>query len=94
MGEEDCDSVYYEIHSVNETPQSSFTIYPNPAHSTLFVIPNNVIPSSFHLTTLLGQTVASGLITSNSHQIDVQSLPSGMYFLTIGNQTQKIIINP
>ena len=107
MGQEDCDAVYNSIHTeLNENAKTTFTVYPNPATNQLVITltPNTVIPSitkshnpvippTFHLANLLGQTVASGLLTSNPHQIDVQSLPSGMYFLTIANQTQKIILH-
>ena len=102
LGEEDCDAIYYEIHGVDENVVSEFTVYPNPSSGLLFVIPspsntvimNNVITNyNYRITNLLGQTVKSGLITADHQQIDARNLPNGMYYLTIGNQTQKIVIN-
>lgn len=97
-GERDCDEVYEQLHtSVEESlANENFKIYPNPANSHLFVIPNNVImnhvlPNTpFLITNLLGQTLLSGTLSNKT--INVSSLPNGLYFLTIGNKTQKIII--
>ena len=93
MGEEDCDAVYYGIHGLNETPDASFTIYPNPTsnHLVITYITNTDIPSTYRITTLLGQTVKSGLITSDNQQIDIHDLNQGFYFITIGETTLKFI---
>ena len=94
LGESDCDEVYqeYHNHAVDETETEGFLLHPNPA-SSILVITNNVIPSSpninYFITNLLGQTLLTGQITSGSQQIDVESLPAGMYFITLGNQTLK-----
>jgi len=94
--EAECDEVYINYHyEVEESPAESFSIYPNPTtgylviHNSEFRIPN----SSFLITTPLGQTLMSGTITSEKHQIDLSNLPKGLYFITIGNSTQKIVIN-
>ena len=86
MGDEDCDAVYYEYHNVEENPEVTFTVYPNPTDGLLFVEGQG----EYRLTNPLGQTLLSGTVNKT---IDVSSLPAGIYFLTIGDQTQKIIIN-
>jgi len=100
LGDEDCDAVYYGIHGLNETPNTAFTIYPNPTSNHLVItyitnsdIPSPSTPTPYHITTLLGQTVKSGLITSDNQQIDIHDLNQGFYFITIGEITQKIIIH-
>ena len=93
MGEEDCDAVYNSIHmGVDENAELSFTVYPNPTNGLLFVLSKNA--QEYRITNLLGQTVKSGSITAEPQQIDVRDLKVGMYFITVGEQTQKIIINP
>lgn len=95
--EAECDEVYINYHyDTEENPVTeSFNVYPNPTsgllviHNSEFRIPN----SSFLITTPLGQTLMSGTITSEKHQIDLSNLPKGLYFITIGNSTQKIVIN-
>lgn len=86
MGDEDCDAVYYEIHDVDEDTEATFAVYPNPTDGLLFVEGQG----EYRLTNPLGQILLLGTTTKT---IDVSSLPAGLYFLTIGNQTQKIIIN-
>lgn len=101
MGEEDCDAVYQSFHDVDENPTSAFKVYPNPATTHLYVITNNVIPNnvitnpvlpnpSFLISTPLGQPILSGTLSNQT--INVSTLPPGLYFLTIGNQTQKFCI--
>ena len=94
--EAECDEVYINYHyEVEESPAESFSIYPNPTtghlviHNSEFRIPN----SAFFITNPLGQTLMSGTITSETLQIDLSNLPKGLYFITIGNSTQKIVIN-
>ena len=95
MNGEDCDAIYTEIHDIDENNSASFAIYPNPSNGLLTIQNSSLLTpnSSFVITNLLGQTVQSGALTSSPQQINVQTLPNGMYYLTIGNQSQKIIIN-
>lgn len=88
LGEKDCDEVYQEYHNqgVDETETSGFRIYPNPANDVIVVeTPEGATLQEYRITNLLGQT----MLTGTSQTIDVSSLPSGMYFLTLGTQTLK-----
>ena len=99
----DCDAIYAELHNGLDEPTAiPFTIYPNPTngvltiqHSALttsnashFNIPN----SSFRITNLMGQTVLTGNLTAETQQIDVSALPQGMYFINVGDMTQKFVV--
>ena len=99
----DCDAIYAELHNGLDEPTAiPFTIYPNPTdcvltiqHSALttsnashFNIPN----SSFKITNLMGQTVQTGSLTAETQQIDVSALPQGMYFISVGDMTQKFVV--
>ena len=102
-GTKDCDDIYLSFHNVSETPTDIFTVYPNPTTNLLHVIPSitksrnpvipnspaPLIPSTYLITNLLGQPLLSGPLTN--HPINISSLPNGMYFLTIGPHTVKII---
>lgn len=88
LGEKDCDEVYQEYHNqgVDETETSGFRIYPNPANDVIVVeTPEGATLQEYRITNLLGQT----MLTGTSQTINVSSLPSGMYFLTLGTQTLK-----
>ena len=106
-GEEDCDAVYKDYHSGIEedgpsTPSTgsgtagTLTVYPNPANNNLFVETRRAtsLPEAneYHITNLMGQTVLTGSITAEPQQIDVSDLPQGMYFITVGDMTQKFVI--
>lgn len=88
LGEKDCDEVYQEYHNqgVDETETSGFRIYPNPANDVIVVeTPEGATLQEYRITNLLGKT----MLTGTSQTINVSSLPSGMYFLTLGTQTLK-----
>jgi hypothetical protein len=40
----------------------------------------------------MGQTVLSGNINAENQQINVSSLPKGMYFIGIGDMTRKFVV--
>ena len=102
IGDEDCDAVYSEVHGVEEdgpstpsTGSGALTVYPNPTDGVLFV--QTLRATSLHtqmyrITNLMGQTVLSGSITAETQQIDVSNLPKGMYFISIGSETRKFVV--
>ena len=97
-GDEDCDAIYSEVHGVEEdgpsTSSGTLTVYPNPTngvltvHHSAFCIPH----SAFRITNLMGQTVLSGNTNAENQQIDVSSLPQGMYFITFAGETRKFVV--
>ena len=42
---------------------------------------------------MMGQMLLQGQIMDETQQIDVSGLAEGMYFVTVGNSTQKIVVN-
>jgi hypothetical protein len=98
-GDDDCDAVYSEVHGVEEDILSmdsgSFTVYPNPTNGVLFVETRHgtsLPDQTYRITNLMGQTVLTGQITADNQQIDVSSLPQGMYFITFANVTRKFVM--
>jgi hypothetical protein len=41
---------------------------------------------------MMGQTILSGHITAETQRINIESLPAGMYFISLGDMTQKFIV--
>lgn len=89
------------IAKLNFTPLSSeefetdaAAIYPNPA-SHFLRIQNLDAVSSYELFDAAGRNVARGVITPGNAQISVEQLPSGVYYIKIGQQhtsvTRKVI---
>ena len=98
-GNEDCDAVYSEVHGVEEdgpsTGSRTFTVYPNPTNGVLFVqtLRATSLPAqTYRITNLMGQTLLAGQITNENQQINVSSLPQGMYFITIAGETRKFVV--
>ena len=104
-GDEDCDAIYDELHGIEEEGPSTsstgsgtaetFTVYPNPANGVLFVetVHAPSLPAeTYRITNLMGQTVLSGNINADNQQINVSSLPQGMYFITFAVETRKFVV--
>ena len=98
-GEEDCDAIYSELHGLEEdgpsTGSGTLVVYPNPANNILFVqtLRATSLPKeTYRITNLMGQTVLRGSIISEKQQINIESLPAGMYFITFAGATQKFVV--
>ena len=98
QGDADCDAVYAELHHGLDEPthDPTFAVYPNPTNNILFVetqsIASLLTATAYRITNLMGQTVLSGSITAENQRIDIESLPAGMYFVTVGEQTLKFVV--
>ena len=96
LGDKDCDEVYQQYHnSLDETNENDFTVYPNPTNDVLFVETRHgtSLPAEqkYRITNLMGQTLQQGNISAETQQIDISKLPSGMYFITVGEITMKFV---
>lgn len=68
--------------------KSHFIIYPNPAHSFLYINGNENAGDIIIIKDLMGQIVKS---ISFSPMIDISDLHTGIYFITMDNASQKFI---
>ncbi|MBO7470095.1 MAG: T9SS type A sorting domain-containing protein [Bacteroidales bacterium] len=95
-GDQDCDEIYEQHHlGVDEIDaENEFVIYPNPSHNVLFVktCHGASLQSEYRITNIMGQTLMTGEITSENQQIDVSSLPKGIYFITVNNASKIFVI--
>ena len=97
-------TVGYDLTGVEEGQVDMvFRVCPNPAHGTITVVFCSAAPSStpslsgrapFRITNVLGQTLMSGTLSVDHGQIDISSLPAGLYFLTLGEVTRKVLVCP
>lgn len=83
--------------AVEENSMEDFTIYPNPTNSTVNIQFENFENSAdLKIITLSGQTVINQKIDQlNSEKVmslDVSNLKTGIYFVKVGNHTEKLII--
>ncbi len=92
----DCEEVYEEYHYGIDEPITAdgFHIYPNPTDGIIVVetqIASLPGQTEYRITNLLGQTLKTGRIDVEKQQIDVSTLPDGLYFININNQTMKFV---
>ena len=81
--------------SVNDNVLSQISLYPNPSTDLITInIPSSIELESTILYDLLGKVVLSN---SNNNQVNLSSLPTGVYILKIttsnGSITKKVIRN-
>ena len=81
---------------VDEIAETPIQVYPNPTDDILFVetvcTPSLQMTNEYRITNLLGQTLQTGSIGGEMHQIDVSGLHSGMYLLTFDGATVKFVV--
>lgn len=78
--------------NINTTQStSSFTIYPNPANNgTLFIETKEI--TSYSICNSLGKLILNGQLELGNNTVSINGLASGIYFISVNNKTQKLII--
>ena len=71
---------------LDETLESPFTIYPNPAKETLFLRTDSDVSTEYVITDLLGKNYSQGIIKSKTTSINTAALSSGSYMIKIYNK--------
>jgi nitrous oxidase accessory protein NosD len=75
---------------VDEFMQSSFSVYPNPADNYI-VLQNAIVGDKVVLFDVVGKKVKSFNVESESQQMDISELKTGVYFAR-SNQQEAIKI--
>jgi hypothetical protein len=69
-----------------ETLAMTIDVYPNPATSYLNIKISEIKDASFTMLNTNGQNIASETINQTEYQIQLHTLPPGIYFLKIHNK--------
>ena len=84
------------VEENKETIDNAFTVYPNPTNGVLFVETRLIASLSgqnvYRIANMMGQTLLQGYITDETQQINIENLPAGMYFISVGEQTVKFVV--
>ena len=67
----------------------NIAIYPNPA-TTQITISSSSTFQQFDIIALTGQTMLKGKLIENTTDIDVSTLPEGIYFIKLTNPLTQI----
>ncbi len=77
-------------NGIKEPFWSKLEIYPNPAHSEVFVTPPTQ-PTAYFIYDISGKLLNQGTVTS-SGRIALETISNGMYVLMVGNKRSKLIV--
>ena len=66
-------------------------VYPNPVVNTITIELENRVSQEFKIYSTTSDIVMEGKINSNIQSIDVSSLPSNVYFISLNNQTIRFL---
>jgi polyhydroxybutyrate depolymerase len=80
------------ITSTEETlAENTVRVFPNPATEVINLTGTPATGSFYQLSTLTGQVLKTGLLTADHPQIEVGTLPKGVYLLQLEGQLLKVI---
>ena len=86
-------TVGYDITAVPETEVSDgFRVFPNPTHGVITIETRHVTSLPYRISNMLGKTLMTGMIHGETQQVDVSGLPAGLYFITLGEVTKKVVV--
>ncbi|WP_417609476.1 T9SS type A sorting domain-containing protein [Owenweeksia hongkongensis] len=88
---EQCKNVSVTDIGITELkPIEVFSLFPNPANDILNISSENILAPHILVFDVSGRILLDKHFSkSNNWQLDIQGLPSGYYFIKIGNQTSK-----
>lgn len=68
-------------------------LYPNPTSGKIYGLVNEVIPNTtIQVTTIEGKAVITRIpVTQSNFEIDVSTLPAGIYFLQLSDERQRVV---
>ena len=76
--------------SIEKNPNIEFTIYPNPTTSRIRIKSStNLIRENIIILTSTGVEVLSDVIKGEGAEINLEGLPDGMYFISIGDEIKQ-----
>lgn len=83
-------SMAFKTNSITNVSKPAFEVFPNPASTNLNV--TGAADASYTVTNSLGQVLISGSVNSRDSQVDISSLPAGVYLLNLAENghLQKI----
>jgi hypothetical protein len=78
------------INGLNDMPNASFIVFPNPATDILNIALHESITGNASITDIHGNVVASKTVTGSQFNISTAELSSGVYVLKIASAAQTI----
>lgn len=91
------DDIHLDVTiGLEENQLNGVEVYPNPADTKIFVNTNDEADATWNLLNTSGQNVLSGETTNGQAEINIETLPAGVYIVQLANEkgiyTEKIIV--
>ncbi|NUM31001.1 MAG: T9SS type A sorting domain-containing protein [Bacteroidetes bacterium] len=87
------DTVINAIVPLIKDKKNSLEVFPNPTNNDIkVIIGNNIVGEELLIFNIQGKKVISFLTSNSVFKLSVSDLPSGMYYLKIGNATKRLIV--
>lgn len=88
----------YDIHGLINTTSveeridpTTVLVYPNPATDAMIIVWPGVETTDYLISSLTGQFVQKGSLSTGKNELDLTTVAPGMYMLTFGQQVIKIV---
>lgn len=88
---EDCNNLISVDDSPTAKKINNIVLYPNPVSQRLNISADNIFGNEIRIFNLLGMKVWHSKAISDKIEIDVSTLPSGVYFLKIDRETRMFV---
>ena len=83
-------TVGYDITGVSENETAEgFRVFPSPTSGMVTIVGG---VGEYRITNVIGQILMTGTILGEHQQLDLSRLPAGMYFVTVGEMTRKLLV--
>lgn len=77
------------VLGTNDLAKSAVNVYPNPVNNVLFIETNEA--SKAEIFAITGTKMTEKTLQKGKNQLDVSSLPKGVYIIKVNNSTFKVI---
>lgn len=89
--------LFYICHVLNvnideKTSKKTLSIFPNPARDIINVEIDNVKEQTIEIIDASGKNITTILLENGRNSCDVSFLQSGVYFVKVGEQMQKLVV--
>lgn len=81
---------FYDASGVDELSANSFIIYPNPANEFVKISGENL--DNIMIFNTVGQKIAEFEVYNNELNINTSNYENGVYFVKIGEKTQRFVV--
>ena len=79
------------VIGIEELTNNNAAVYPNPTKDVLYIDFNsNFSTSTFELTNTIGELVMNEVLEDKNSRINIEKIPTGIYFYQIKNKTSTL----